>query len=122
MTEEELKKRTKQFALRIIKLVNSLPKTEVARVIGNQLLRARTSVGANYRAVCFACSQADFISKIGIVLEESDESLYWMELLVESEIVKEARMKSIMQEVTELTKIFIASLKTSKRNNVKSEI
>ncbi|MBS4027031.1 MAG: four helix bundle protein [Ignavibacteriales bacterium] len=122
MSEEELKRRIKQFALRVIKLVSSLPKTEAAKVIGNQLLRAGTSVGANYRAACFARSQADFISKLGIVLEECDESLYWMELLVESEIVKEERMKSIMKEATELTKIFIASLKTSKRNNVKSKI
>ena len=122
MTEDELKKRTKQFVLRVIKLVNSLQKTQTAKVLGNQLLRSGTSVGANYRAACLARSQADFISKLGIVLEESDESLYWMELLVESDLVKPALMKNIIQEATELTKIFIASLITSKRNNVKSKI
>jgi four helix bundle protein len=116
MTEEELKSRTKKFALRVIKLVNALPKTQVGKVIGNQLLRAGTSVGANYRAVCLARSQADFVSKLGIVLEETDESSYWMELILEAALLKPERMKDIMQEAKELTKIFMASLKTSKQN------
>ncbi|MBM4167061.1 MAG: four helix bundle protein [Ignavibacteria bacterium] len=116
MNEEELKTRTKQFALRVIKLVNALPKTLVGKVIGNQLLRSGTSVGANYRAVCLARSNADFISKLGIVLEETDESSYWMELILEAELMTLDRMKEIMQEAKELTKIFMASLKTSKRN------
>lgn len=84
MTTEELKQRTKQFALRNIKLVQSLPSEDVARTIGRQLLRSGTSVGANYRAACRARSDAEFRAKLGIVEEEADESAYWMELLVES--------------------------------------
>ena len=115
MTEQDLRKRTKQFALRVIKLVNALPKTQTGKVIGNQLLRSGTSVGANYRAACRARSQADFISKLGIVLEEADESLYWMELIVESNLLHEKQMTSIMQEADELVSIFSASLKTAKK-------
>ncbi|MBM4167480.1 MAG: four helix bundle protein [Ignavibacteria bacterium] len=116
MTEQDLRKRTKQFALRVIKLVSALPKSQTGKVVGNQLLRAGTSVGANYRAACRARSQADFISKLGVVLEEADESLYWMELIVESNLFPEKRMDSIMQEANELVSIFSASLKTAKRN------
>ena len=115
MTEQDLRKRTKQFALRVIKLVNALPKTQTGKVIGNQLLRSGTSVGANYRAACRARSQADFISKLGIVLEEADESLYWMELIVESNLLHQKQMTSIMQEADELVSIFSASLKTAKK-------
>ena len=79
---EELKKRTKQFAIRIIKLFRSLPRTEEARVIGKQMLRSGTSVAANYRAVCRARSRAEFIAKVGVVVEESDETVLWLELLV----------------------------------------
>jgi len=85
MGEYDLKKRTRAFALRIIKLIESLPSGKSADVIGKQLLRCGTSVGANYRASCRAKSQADFIAKMGIVEEEADESIYWMELLVESD-------------------------------------
>jgi len=84
VNEEEMKQRTKQFALRVIKLVAALPKSREADVIGRQLLRSATSVGANYRSACRARSKADFISKIGIVEEESDESLYWLELIMEN--------------------------------------
>ena len=84
MTSEEMQSRTKQFALRIIKLVESLPNTRTGKVIGNQLLRSGTSVGANYRAACRAKSTADFINKLAIVEEEADESIYWIEILVES--------------------------------------
>ena len=97
MTKEEMKKRTKQFSLRIIKLVESLPKEKVANVIGNQLLRAGTSVGANYRAACRGRSKADFISKMGIVEEEADECIYWMELLVESKIIEYDRLESSIE-------------------------
>jgi four helix bundle protein len=121
MTEEELKTRTKKFALRVIKLVNSLPKNLASKVIGGQLLCSGTSVGANYRAVCRARSQADFISKLGIVIEECDESCYWMELIVESELMSESRMKDILQEANELTAIFVASLKTAKKSNSKTK-
>ena len=90
MNANEIKKRTREYALAIIRLVESLPNTPTARVIGNQLLRCGTSVGANYRASCRARSQADFIAKMGIVEEEADESIYWMELLVDSNIVRPA--------------------------------
>jgi four helix bundle protein len=89
MTPNEMKQRTKEFALRTMKLCDSLPHTRTGNVIANQLMRSATSVGANYRAACRARSNADFISKIGITLEEADESVYWMELIVESGIKSE---------------------------------
>lgn len=113
---EELKKRTKQFALRIIKMYRSLPKTEEAKIIGRQVLRSGTSVAANYRAVCRARSKAEFIAKIGIVVEEADETVFWLELLVESEIVSTIKMKDLLQEANELLAIFAASQFTAKRN------
>jgi four helix bundle protein len=84
---EELKIRTKQFALRVIRLVEALPNTRISNAIGNQLLRSGTSVGANYRAACRGRSRPDFVSKVGIAIEEADESLYWMEMLIESGIL-----------------------------------
>ena len=114
MNPEELKKRTKQFALRVIKLFNSLPKKKDAEVLGVQLLRASTSVGANYRAACRARSQADFISKITVVEEEADESAYWIELLGESGIVKKKLLENLLKEANELTAIFTSSGQTAK--------
>ncbi len=96
MDKKEMKQRTKKFALRVIRLVESLPKGRTASVIGGQLLRAGTSVGANYRAACRAKSTADFISKMGTVEEEADESIYWIELLVESGIVRIDTVKDLM--------------------------
>lgn len=123
MTQEEMKARTKKFALRVIRLVESLPDTKTAKVIGNQLLRSGTSVGANYRAACRAKSTADFISKLSIVEEENDESIYWMELLIESETVKENLLQNLMKEADEILSIIVTSIKTSKENrNPKSEI
>ena len=123
MTQEEMKARTKKFALRVIRLVESLPNTKTANVIGNQLLRSGTSVGANYRAACRAKSTADFISKLSIVEEENDESIYWMELLIESETVKENLLRNLMKEADEILSIIVSSIKTSKENrNPKSEI
>jgi four helix bundle protein len=119
MKHDNLKDRTKSFALRIIKLVDSLPQKQAAQIIGKQLIRCGTSVGANYRASCRARSQADFISKMGIVEEESDESLFWMELLVESGIVKKELLKDLMKEADELTAIFTSSGKTARENNIK---
>ncbi len=119
MKHDNLRNRTKSFALRIIKLVESLPNKTTSQVIGKQLLRSGTSVGANYRASCRAKSPADFIAKIAIVVEEADESLFWMELLVESGIVKEELLKDLMKEADELTAIFISSSKTAKENNKK---
>ena len=116
MEPAELKMRTKQFALRIIRMVESLPRTRTADVIGRQVLRSGTSVGANYRAACRAKSRADFISKMGTVEEECDETGYWMELLAESGQVKPARLKNLMQEGDELLRIVIASSRTARRN------
>ena len=115
MRNEPLKLRTKQFALRVIKLVESLPKDEVSRVLGRQLLRAGTSVGANYRAVCRSKSAADFISKMGTVEEEADESGYWMELLVQSGKIKTAMTSALMQEADELTAIAVSSIITARK-------
>jgi four helix bundle protein len=115
MDKEEMQQRTQQFALRVIRLVNSLPKAKTAQVIGHQLLRSATSVGANYRAACRAKSTADFISKMGTVEEEADESLYWMELLVEAGIVKQENLEPLMQEADELAAITVASIETAKR-------
>ena len=119
MNEEQFKKRTKHLGLRIIKLVNSLPETTTAQVIGKQLLRSGTSVGANYRAACRAKSTADILHKLAIVEEEGDETLYWLELLVEGEIVPKSKLKSLMVETNEIVAMIVASIKTlkSKRNN-----
>lgn len=92
LDEETMKKRTKQFALRTIQLCESLPDTKTGRVIANQLLRSGTSVGANYRAACRARSSPDFVNKIGITLEETDESVYWMELIIEANLMSENRV------------------------------
>ena len=116
MTKEEMNKRTKMFALRIITLVESLPKGKITDVIGRQLLRAGTSVGANYRASCRGRSKADFISKMGIVEEEADESIYWMELLVEGEIVEYAQLESLMKEADEILAIIVSSIITARKN------
>ncbi|MFN3490507.1 MAG: four helix bundle protein, partial [Emticicia sp.] len=93
---EEFKKRTKDFTLRNIKVFQSLPKTDEAKIIGKQLLRSASSVGANYRAVCRARSQAEFYSKLSITIEEADESLFWLEILVESQIVTENKLTELM--------------------------
>jgi four helix bundle protein len=114
MDREELKRRTKSFGLEIIRLVESLPKRPSAHVIGRQLLRSGTSVGANYRAACRAKSTANFISKMGIVEEEADESVYWMELLIEAGIVTAEKLEPLMKEANELLAIMVASLKTAK--------
>ena len=114
MESQELKDRTKKFTLRIIKLYRNLPKGKDADVIGHQLLRSGTSVGANYRAACRARSQADFISKITLVEEEADESGYWLELLIESGMMKEEMLVDLLKESGELTAIFTSSGKTAK--------
>ena len=123
MNENKLKKRTKQFGLRVIKLVESLPSSQTARTIGNQLLRSGMSVGANYRAACRGRSKADFIAKAGISLEEADECLYWMEMLQEAGIVPVEKLKELMKEADELVAIFTASIKTARAHlNQKSTI
>jgi four helix bundle protein len=112
----ELQDRTKKFALRIITAFSRLPKTDEARVIGRQFLRSGTSVAANYRAACRSRSAADFISKISVVVEESDETLFWRELAVEANLVPAKAVESLATECEELLKIFSASLATAKSN------
>ena len=114
--KEELKRRTKQFALRVVRLVEALPRGRTADVLGRQLLRSGTSVGANYRAACRAKSTADFISKMGTVEEEADESLYWMELLIEAGIVKADLLESLMKEGDELLAITVSSINTARKH------
>lgn len=114
MNEEDLKRRSKQLALRTVTLVESSPNTPTARTIGHQLLRSGMSVGANYRAACRAKSRADFAAKTAIALEEADESLYWMELLQESRVVPAEKLTDLMKEAGELVAIFTASIKTVK--------
>ncbi len=124
MTEEEFKNRTKNIALRIIKLIETLPRTWAAEVIGKQLLRSGTSVGANYRSACRAKSTADIINKLTIVEEEADESIYWIELLTESGIVKESKLAKLAADIDEIVAMTVSSIKTlrARRPNPKSKI
>jgi four helix bundle protein len=112
---EQLKRRTKLFALRVLKVFQSLPKLDEARVVGKQLLRSGTSVGANYRAVCRARTRKEFIAKIGVVIEEADETVFWFELLIEGGIVPLRRLDPLLREANELLAIFCASQRTAKR-------
>jgi four helix bundle protein len=112
----ELQNRTKKFALRIIGAFSRLPKTDEARVLGRQFLRSGTAVAANYRAACRARSAADFISKISVVTEEADETLFWLELVVEAKLVPATKLAPLIAECEELLKIFSASLATAKAN------
>jgi len=109
---EAFKKRTKKFVVDNIKFFRTLPKTEEAKIIGRQLLRSSSSVGANYRAACRARSQAEFHSKLSIVVEEADESLFWMEILVEAEIVKKSELDLLSDEAMQILKVVSASRKT----------
>ncbi|NUN68298.1 MAG: four helix bundle protein [Bacteroidetes bacterium] len=118
---EALKQRSKQFALGIILLFRALPATEDARVLGKQLLRSGTSVAANYRASCRARSRAEFVSKIGVVVEEADESVLWLELLNETGIVPSERTAALMKEANELLAIFAASYHTAKYKSTSSQ-
>lgn len=111
----ELKQRTKDFAIRVVKLYRSLPHTPDAQTLGKQVLRSGTSVAANYRAVCRARSKADFISKMGVVLEEADETVFWLELLVETGVLNADRTNDLLKEANELLAVFGASLRTSKQ-------
>ena len=130
MNEKEFKNRTKQIALRVIRLVESLPNTNSAQIIEKQLLRSATSVGANYRAACRGKSKADVLHKLSIVEEEADESLYWLELLAEANIVSERKLSALMHEINEIVAMIVSSIKTlrskkidqSKIQNLKSKI
>lgn len=116
MDSQELKKRTKNFVLLVLKMVNGLPKTLEAEIFKKQLIRSASSVGANYRSACRARSQADFISKITVMEEEADESAYWTELITESGILNNENTKAVLKEANELTAIFTASGNTAKKN------
>ncbi|MDJ0678135.1 MAG: four helix bundle protein [Calothrix sp. MO_167.B42] len=122
MNEEQFKSRTKQLALRVIRLIEALPNNRTANVIGNQLLRSATSVGANYRAACRAKSTADLIAKLSIVEEEADETIYWLELLVESSLISFAKLKDLMQEASEILAMTVASIKTLRSKEKQSKI
>jgi four helix bundle protein len=112
---EQLRERTKNFALRIVKLFRALSKSTGAQVIGKQLLRCGTSVAANYRAACRARSRAEFIAKLGIVLEEVDESVLWIEMLIDLGIIKKERTAQLLDEARQITAIFTASRQTAKQ-------
>jgi four helix bundle protein len=117
MNSEELRGRTKQFALRMIKVAAALPQTSTGRVIENQMVKSGTSVGANYRATCRARSDAEFKSKLHIVLEEADESAFWLEIIIESNLIKASKIQPLLNEANELTAIFAKSFQTVKNNS-----
>jgi four helix bundle protein len=116
MDKHELLARTKTFALRSLKLVDHLPRTTSGRAIGNQLVRSATSVGANYRAACRSRSRAEFAAKLGIVAEEADESVYWLELVREAKLLPDAKTGALLAEANELTAIFTSARRTSSKN------
>ena len=111
---QELEKRTRQFALRVVRLCESLPKGRTADTIARQLIRCGTSVGANYRAAVRAKSAKDFVAKLGIVEEECDESIYWMDLLIDAGIIDERLLKDLMDEASQLVAITVSSIKTAR--------
>src|SRR3982074_2399008 len=111
---QDLRARTKQFALRILRLYRALPHKEDARILGKQLLRSGTSVGANYRAACRGRSRAEFVAKLGIVLEEADETVFWLELFQEGNILPAEKLRDLVQEANELVSIFVSSVRTAK--------
>ena len=115
MNEEEMKKRTKELAKSIIKLCRLLPDNREGRLIGNQIFRCGTSVAANYRAACRARSTADFVSKLSIVEEEADETLFWLEIIQEMKILDDAFIDSLMEENDEIIEIIVSSIKTSRK-------
>ena len=122
MNEWEFKSRTKQLALRVIRLVQALPPSRTAEVIGKQLIRSATSVGANYRAACRGKSTADLIAKLSIVEEEADESLYWMELLVDAGLIPAEKVASLMSETNEILAMTVASIKTLREKSKESQV
>jgi len=114
MTQDELKKRTKEFALRVIKAASSFPDTYLGRHVGGQLIRSGTSVPANYRAACRAKSNADFIAKMGIVEEEADESAFWIEFAVDADLIKPKLIEGLLDEANQLVAIFVSSINTAR--------
>ncbi len=120
MDKPELKRRVKEFALRVMKLVDALPNTTAGRAIANQLVRSGTSTGANYRAACRGRSKAEFIAKIGNVEEEVDESAWWLEIIIEGNLLPETVAGPLLREAEELTAIFTAIGRTARQNNLKA--
>jgi four helix bundle protein len=118
MTERELLQRTKQFALRIFKLVGALPQTIQGKAVAAQLIRSGTSVAANYRAACRARSKAEFVAKLGIVEEEADETAFWLELIIETELVPSAKVKPLLIEAREIVAIMASSKKTAAKSQI----
>ena len=116
MNAEDLKKRTKLFALRILKLAAALPSTIEGKVIRGQIVRAGTSVGANYRAACRGRSKAEFVAKLGVVEEESDESAFWLELIIEGRLLQRNRVKPLLDEANEIAKIMARSRLSASRS------
>jgi four helix bundle protein len=120
MSYEGLRRRTKKFGLEVIKLVERLPKDKTCHILGGQLIRAGTSVGANYRAACRAKSTADFVSKLGTVEEEADESSFWLEMLVDAEKLAPTVAAPLIQEAGELTAIAVSSINTARKSGGRS--
>ena len=120
MIERDLKKRTKRFALDIIHFIDTVPRDDASRILAKQLLRAATSVGANYRSACRAKSNADFINKMGTVEEEADESGSWLELLREAGKVVDTQVSALLREANELVAISVASINTARRSGGRS--
>ena len=116
MTRAEFRRRTFEFGTRCIRLAESLPKTTVSRIIANQLIRAATSVGANYRAAIRSRSRADFVAKMGIIEEECDETVYWIEVLVELGLLPEKRTSALQQEANEILAVTVSSIKTARKH------
>lgn len=116
MSKAELLARTKTFGLRILNLVDHLPRTMSGRAIGSQLVRSGTSVGANYRAACRSRSRAEFAAKLGIVAEEADETVYWLEMLRDAKLIPKGKLSELLKEANELTAIFTAGRRSSSRN------
>ena len=114
--------RTKQFALRCIKMSSALPDTSLGKHIRGQIIRSSTSVAANYRAACLAQSKAGFIAKLSIVVEEVDETLFWLEIIVEEKILPKVKVESLVQEADELTAIFVSTRKTARKNHQSSTV
>jgi four helix bundle protein len=122
MKHQNLQDRTKRFALNVVRLCERLPKDDTSRVIGRQLLRSGSSVGANYRAACRTRSKADFISKMGVVLEEADESAFWIELLIDASKTRSDEASALLREANELVAIFVSSIRTARdHGNGRSE-
>lgn len=117
MSKIDLQNRTKQFSLRILKLSKAIPNTREGNAIANQIIRSGTSVAANYRATCRAKSKADFISKLSIVEEETDESLFWMEIIIESGILEKQLLSHLMKEANEILAIVVKSKITARKNS-----